>query len=235
MLGKFTYRGDDILGDIRERCGYSGDLAEIYAGQSGALAHKWHHYIPLYDRYFSPYRGTPVKFLEIGVSRGGSLDIWRRYFGPGATIFGIDIEQKCRRFDGRSGAVRIGSQDDPGFLAEVVEEMGGVDIVLDDGSHEMAHVKASLDALFPKLSVGGIYAIEDLHTAYWPQWGGGPANPDNFFARLRPIIDGMHRHYQREKTEYPDYAPWISGIHVHDSMVFFEKTQPLSPVHSKVG
>ena len=108
-----------------------------HAGNEGVKVHKWHHYLPLYDRYFGQYRGTPVKFLEIGVNNGGSLQMWRRYFGPDAVICGIDINPDCAQYDGQSGMVRIGSQDDPEFLASVIEEMGGIDAVLDDGSHRM--------------------------------------------------------------------------------------------------
>ncbi|KAG1649488.1 putative 14 protein in nqo3 5'region [Nymphon striatum] len=124
-----------------------GDLLDIYAGNEGVKVHKWHHYLPLYDRYFGQYRNTPVKFLEIGVNNGGSLQMWRRYLGPDAVLCGIDINPDCAQYDGQSGMVRIGSQDDPEFLAEVVKEMGGVDVVLDDGSHRMAHIEKSMRVL----------------------------------------------------------------------------------------
>ena len=99
------------------------------------MVHKWHHYLPIYEKYFSPYRDVAPKFLEIGVSKGGSLALWRKYFGSKATIFGIDRDLACQALDGENGQVRIGSQDDPDFLKNVVSEMGGVDIILDDGSH----------------------------------------------------------------------------------------------------
>jgi hypothetical protein len=95
--------------------------------------------------------------LEIGVWKGGSLDMWRKFFGPDATLFGVDINSDCARFDGKSASVRIGSQDDPEFLRGVVKEMGKVDIVLDDGSHIASHQRASFEALFPLLSEGGLY------------------------------------------------------------------------------
>ena len=167
---KFPPDGN-VREDILERYGYDGDLLDIYVDGAPQLVHKWHHYLPIYDRYFNPWRSKPVRFLELGVSKGGSLSMWRRYFGKDAIIFGIDIDEDCRTYDGIDGQVRIGSQADPDFLASVVEEMGGGDIVLDDGSHVMEHIKASLPALLPKVSEGGIYMIEDLHSAYWYRWG----------------------------------------------------------------
>ena len=164
VLYRHVFGDGDIRADIENKYGPQGDLLDIYTSVSGAQVHKWHHYLPLYERYFGPWRKPGVRFLEIGVSRGGSLVMWRRYFGPEAVIFGIDIDPSCAEFDGQAGQVRIGSQDDPAFLARVVREMGGVDVVLDDGSHQMAHVEASLQALFPKLSFGGVYMIEDLQS-----------------------------------------------------------------------
>ena len=46
----------------------------------------------------------------------------------------------------------IGSQADAAFLESVVAEMGGLDVVLDDGSHRMEHIKASFDGAVPATS-----------------------------------------------------------------------------------
>lgn len=221
--------------DIQEKYEYNGDLINIFSKNSGFVVHKWHHYIPLYDRYFSPYRGRKIRFLEIGVSKGGSLQMWRKYFGEEAIIFGIDIDPDCAQFDGHAGQVRIGSQADKVFLDSVVEEMGGVDVVLDDGSHMMAHVKASLKALFPKLSEGGIYMIEDLHTSYWRNWGGGFRTRGNFFSTVSRLIDDMHNWYHKRGLETPEISTSCSGIHIHDSIVVLEKSKVFPPTHSRNG
>lgn len=227
--------GADVAEDIRSRYGYDGPMLDIYAGTRGVKVHKWHHYIPIYDRYLNRYRGTPVRFLEIGVNNGGSMQMWRRFFGDDAVIFGIDIDPKCAQFDGQSGQVRIGSQADPDFLAAVVDEMGGVDVVLDDGSHRMEHVEASLRALFPRLKMGGTYMIEDMHTAYLPRFGGGLEAPSNFFNTVRRIIDDMHIWYSGQKApQVPEINREVSGIHVHDSIVVIDKGPVQAPVHSWV-
>ncbi|WP_112308900.1 class I SAM-dependent methyltransferase [Pseudogemmobacter bohemicus] len=225
----------DIRADILARTPEVGDLLDIYVGNEGPVVNKWHHYLALYERYFAKWRGGPVRFLEIGVSKGGSLDIWRRFLGPEAVIFGIDIDPACAQFNGKSGQVRIGSQDNPAFLKKVVDEMGGLDLVLDDGSHVMKHIKTSLAALFPRLSPGGTYVIEDLHTAYWEEYGGGLENTDNFFAMIRPLIDDMHRWYHEGALNRRDLRDQITGIHIHDSLVVLDKGKVTKPVHSFVG
>lgn len=234
-IGALAFKGESVAEDVRQKYGFDGDLLRIFAGNEGAIVHKWHHYIPLYDRYFAKFRGRPVRFLEIGVSKGGSLRMWRQYFGPEAVIFGIDINPDCAAFDGEAAQVRIGSQDDPKFLADVVAEMGGVDVVLDDGSHVMAHVRATLSALFPKLAPGGVYFIEDMHTAFWKAYGGAYRWPRNIFQEVRSIIDDMHEPYHGRMPRLPGIGPLVSGLHVHDSIVVLEKDPVFPPVHSQVG
>ena len=229
----YAFEGD-IASDLRDRLGYDGPLAEIYAGGLTELVHKWHHYLPIYDRYLSAYRDKPLRFLEIGVYKGGSLEMWRRYFGAEATIFGIDINPECAEYDGKAGQVRIGSQADPVFLKDVVQEMGGVDVVLDDGSHKMRHVRKSLEVLYPMLADDGLYMIEDLQTAYWLKFGGGRYSPLNFFNLLRRVIDDMHHWYHPGRPRVPGIGAAVEAIHIHNAVAVLEKGPNLKPTHSQV-
>jgi len=227
--------GADISEDIKRKYGFDGDLLRIFIQRrSASLVHKWHHYIPIYDRYFSPFRNRNIRFLEIGVSRGGSLEMWRQYLGPQAIIFGIDVDPECGVYDGRHAQVRIGSQSNHDFLASVVEEMGGIDVVLDDGSHNMKDVVATLRFLFPKLNSSGIYLIEDLHTAYWKKYGGGYASPNNFFNFVRDLADDMHHWYHGRPMLERSIGESCTALHLHDSIVVLEKNTVHPPVHSQV-
>jgi len=185
----------NVMQDLKDKFGSTGDLAQVFSSDRDSMVHKWHHYIPIYEKYFGKYRGQEVRFLEIGVYKGGSLGMWREYLGPNAVIFGIDIDQNCLKFTGVHAEVRIGSQDDSSFLSSVVLEMGGIDVVLDDGSHDMHRTLASLKILFPKLNNGGTYMVEDLHTAYWRGFGGGYHSKDNFFRIIPKLIDDIHSWY----------------------------------------
>ncbi len=237
-IGQFGFNygaTSDVKRDIHEKYEYDSDLLDFFADNKGPVVHKWHHYIPLYDRYFSSFRGKKVRFLEIGVSNGGSLQMWRKYFGEDAIIFGIDINPECESLNGSAAQVRIGSQADNVFLESVVKEMGGVDIVLDDGSHHMKHLSTTLEYLFPKLSYGGIYMIEDLHTAYWERFGGGYRSKSNFFRFVMDLIDDMHHWYHTNNVKHAAVSGECSGIHIHDSIVVFDKNRAFRPVHSRVG
>jgi hypothetical protein len=116
----------------------STEMHRAFYSNSDLVVNKWRHYLEIYDRHLSKFRNKKVRLLEIGVSGGGSLQLWRNYFGSNAVIFGVDINPACAKFDGASGSVRIGSQADTAFLKLVVEEMQGVDIIIDDGSHTIS-------------------------------------------------------------------------------------------------
>ena len=186
------------------------------------------------DRYFSSLRGKKIRLLEIGVNKGGSLQLWRKYFGDDAIIFGIDINPECEKLNGLAGQVRIGSQTDELFLEQVVKEMGGIDIVIDDGSHHMKHIPHTLKFLFPYLNHGGLYMIEDLHTAYWKRFGGGYRVKTNFFGFVMDLIDDIHHWYHTKGCKYDTISKECSGIHIHDSIVVFEKNKVYEPTHSNL-
>lgn len=210
-------------------------LEALFWNNSKPLVHKWLHYLPIYERHLSQLRSTPLKFLEIGVSKGGSMKMWRDYFGDDATIFGIDIDPKCVEFDGQAGQVRIGSQADRAFLESVVDEMGGVDVILDDGSHDSHHIRASFRELFPKVSEGGLYLIEDLHCAYWPKWSGGYRRKSSFMFDIKQMADDMHHWYHGRGEKIEAAAGHLAGMHIYDSIAVFEKRAVARPVHAQVG
>ena len=88
------------------------NLWSDFLTNNGRIIHKWKHYFPIYERHFREFVYKPVTFLEIGVWRGGSLQMWKRYFGPHARIIGIDIDPECKKFEEDQVEVYIGQQQD---------------------------------------------------------------------------------------------------------------------------
>jgi cephalosporin hydroxylase len=210
-------------------------LAQMYFDRSGAVSMKWHHYLDIYDRYLSAYRNNvSLRFLEIGIADGGSFNIWRQYFGLDSILYGIDIVPECREKIEALGLdchARIGSQNDPDFLRSVVMEMGGIDIVIDDGSHIAEHQLTTFRTLFPLISEGGLYICEDLHCAYWEDWQGGLRRPGTFIEVVKDMIDCLHVWYGPVDNAMSDMNLHrsIKAIHVHDSMVVIEKGNVHAP------
>jgi hypothetical protein len=123
---------------------------------------KWAHYFEIYHRHFKKFIGKKVNLLEIGVYSGGSMEMWRDYFGPNCQIFGVDIQESCRVYDNDYTHIFIGDQSDRTFLKRLKKEVPGIDIVIDDGSHMAAHQIVTLEEMLPHLKPGGVYVCEDL-------------------------------------------------------------------------
>jgi hypothetical protein len=129
---------------------------------SGPGIWKFRHYFDIYHRHFERFRGHDVHVLEIGVYSGGSLRMWREYFGPAATIYGVDIDPACRSYEDDRIKIFIGDQGDPAFWAELLNDLSAIDIVIDDGSHRPEDQITSLECLLPALRPGGVYLCEDI-------------------------------------------------------------------------
>jgi tetratricopeptide (TPR) repeat protein len=149
-------------------------------------------YLRHYAEFFSPYRDEEIVVIEIGVSDGGSLRMWERYFSR-ATIVGIDVQQRCKQYQGGRIKVEIGSQADREFMKELCTKYTPT-IIIDDGSHRADYTMLSFEYLFPKLEPGGCYVIEDLYVHFGPgapQWRGeAEKTPIEFLQNLTASVLG---------------------------------------------
>ena len=212
------------------------DMERLFYRPRDRAVMKWHHYLAVYDRHLARFRGTPVRLLEIGVNRGGSLQLWRDYLGAAAVIHGIDIDPRCAQIDDPGLTIHIGDQADRAILEEVFRAMGGIDVVIDDGSHVSSHQIATFLALFPKLSDGGLYICEDLHASYWRRFGGGLRRQGTFIEFLKERIDGLHAHYL-EAADAGGTLPLagLYGLSIHDSIAVVEKRREQAPFWIESG
>ena len=149
--------------------------------------------------------------------------MWKRFFGPNAKIVGVDIRSECQGFEEDQIAVRIGNQSDGEFLASLIGEFGQPDIVLDDGSHQMSDIAASFDFLYPRLSPRGTYVVEDLHTSYWPEFGGGLKSAGSFVEVTKSLIDELNSFHSRDQLPVSEFARSTDSLHFYDSIVVLEK------------
>jgi hypothetical protein len=182
-----------------------------------------HGYTVHYQRHLAHLRRRPIKVLEIGIGGydlltwgGASLRMWRHYFTRGQ-IHGIDIFKKD--IDLPRMHAHQGDQSDPEYLDRFGREHGPFDVIIDDGSHINEHVCISFRALFgPYLNSGGIYAIEDLATAYQAEYGGGkPGTPHTSVELVKDLVDDIHRAY------WGGSGLPIAEIHVYEQLVIIRK------------
>jgi hypothetical protein len=121
-----------------------------------------HGYLPAYS-HLAKDLGTAARICEVGVAGGGSLDMWR-VMCPQATIAGIDNDPEARWPE---GTVKIlASQDDPQIVKLLDAEEDAWDLIVDDASHDGALTEATLNLLWPLVSPGGYYVIEDWFVGF---------------------------------------------------------------------
>ncbi len=189
---------------------------------------KWMHYYEAYDRAFSKYRNRPVSILEIGVRGGGSLQMWKDYFGKNetdVTIYGIDIDSRCRELEEEKIRIFIGSQEDKEFLNQVKEKIGKIDIIIDDGGHTMNQQITSLETLWDCLKDDGTYLCEDTGTSYMAEFGGGYKALNTFIEYSKNLIDYIHaENSETGELRSNHWSEEVKALSYYNGMVFIEKT-----------
>ncbi len=212
------------------------DLENYFRSNDKRLIHKWIHYFDVYDRYFGKYRGKEVILLEIGVSQGGSLQMWKDYFGENAKIFGIDIDPKCKELEEKNIEIFIGSQSDKKFLREVRQKIPPVDILIDDGGHTMIQQIVTFKELFDHIKEDGIYLCEDLHTSYWLKYGGGYKRKGTFIEYSKNFIDYLNAFHSEQRIfKVNQFTKSVYSIHYYDSIIVLEKRKISPPYHEMTG
>lgn len=208
-------------------------LERHFLRNKGRQVHKWLHYFAIYHRHFRRFRHRAPTVVEIGVSHGGSLQMWRRYFGRRARIVGVDIDPRCERFADERTEIVIGDQEDRAFLRGLRERIGPVDVLIEDGGHTMTQQIATFEELWPAVADDGVYLVEDLHTSYWDDYGGSLGG-DTFIEFAKRLIDRLHA-WHSDDLEVDRYTREIKGMHVYDSIIVFDKGRVTEPRAQQTG
>jgi cephalosporin hydroxylase len=212
-------------------------LTDYFLANNGRLIHKWMHYFDIYHRHFQPYRNKPVTIVEFGVSHGGSLQMWKSYFGPEARIVGVDINPQCANLGEPQIEIVIGDQEDRQFLKSLANKVGDIDVLIEDGGHTMSQQIATFEELWPNIVKGGVFLMEDLHTSYWPKYDGGLRREGTFIEYAKKLVDQQHAWHSRDKSEFDvdEYTRSIAGMHVYDSIIVFDKATVTRPRTKRTG
>lgn len=194
-----------------------------------------HCYLDNYEKYLSEWREKEFTLLELGVAGAASIKMWKEYF-PNAKVYGIDNNPDCA---GYVEGVFIGSQIDTDFLDKVLSVIGMPDIIIDDCSHEGALTIETFKYLFPKISNGGLYFVEDCATFYSNTYSGefeanGRSKVFNYFTGLAYDVDVAGRGMCGNPEfclavdnptfdAVPEYSRILESIHIHTSLWLFKR------------
>lgn len=212
-------------------------LRHYFQNNSGRLIHKWDHYFDVYHRHFERFRGRPVKVLEFGVFHGGSLQMWKWYFGDLCQVVGVDINSACKTLEEDRVQIEIGDQEDRQFLRSLAEKYGSFDIVIDDGGHTMGQQIATYEELLPAISENGVYLVEDLLTSYRLNYGGGLQRSGTFIEYSKNLIDRLNGWHSQEPEKFgpTEFTRSVWSMHYYDSVLVIEKAPRQKPWHEKTG
>lgn len=191
---------------------------------------KWDSYFEVYEKHLAKFVmiGRPITLVEVGVQKGGSLDMWGKYFLPKSRIIGIDIDPACAqlKYDNPNIEVVIGDQSDPSFWDSFLNGKN-IDVFIDDGGHFMDQQILTFEKVFPVLNTGGVYICEDTHTSYMQYNGGGLHRKDSWIEYSKYFIDTLHKNWYSDSDPNQDEinvkADGLSAVSYYDSMVVIEK------------
>jgi hypothetical protein len=182
-------------------------LNEIAQNYNTDKHHEHDYFNLIYSDLFKDIRFDVKRFIEVGIDKGGSIELWRDYF-KNAEIIGCDIAlDLAKNYLGENNLERIIlkrlDQSNENELKEFSESYKDVDVIIDDGSHRMLDQQITFAKLFKMLKSGGIYVLEDLHTSLevvLPEkrvfnWG----DPE------KTITLDMLRHFQKTGKIFSDY------------------------------
>ena len=167
------------------------------------------NYFDIYHRHFKKFVGRKVHILEVGVYSGGSLEMWRDYFGPKCYVYGIDIQEGCKVYENEYTKIFIGNQADHKFWKLFKSKVPAIDILVDDGSHQAEHQRITLEEMLPCISPGGVYLCEDI--------GGHNKFSSYFYGLIDSLMSKM------PNATSTQFQKWIKSIHFYPHVAVIER------------
>ncbi|MGC5197948.1 class I SAM-dependent methyltransferase [Aphanothece microscopica] len=218
-----------ISGDVPLARARQGAVIENCYKKAPVLSIRHNTYFPVYEYLFEHFIDRNVTIVEIGVLNGGSLFMWRDYFGSSARIIGIDLNPEAKWLEKEGFEIYIGSQADPKFWEELFAKLGPVDIIIDDGGHTFSQQIVTAANVLQHVRDGGMLVVEDTHSSYMAEFGG--PSPVSFISYAKSIVDGINYRYSQFVTDRPsERAVW--SLQFFESIVAFIVNRSLAHVSS---
>jgi len=215
--GISAHEGREWL-DAKRPDEYSNRLEEFFFLNDNKITHKARHYFDIYHRHFKKFCNTEAHIVELGVAQGGSLEMWKYYFGSKSKIYGIDFNPYCKQLEDEQTQILIGNIDDEEFRRDIVKKIPQIDIFIDDGSHHVDQQINTLKSILPYIRKGGVYLCEDI--SYRETYGGGYLKKGTFLEYAKRFVDYV-------QGLYPLYGPIIYkdlySVCVYNCIVVIEK------------
>ena len=174
-------------------------------------------YFECYEELLQKYRNKNIVLVEIGVLSGGSLLMWKDYFGNSVRIIGIDLNEEAKKLEKYGFEIFVGDQSDPKFWKNFYDKVGKIDILIDDGGHTNKQQIITLTSSIQNINDEGIIIIEDIHSSYMKNFN----NPNNysFINFMKKTIDDINYKFPKlEKFKY-SLNDYIYSLIFYESLV----------------
>jgi hypothetical protein len=180
-----------------------------------------HHFLDTYDKEFFRFlEKKDLRILELGIDKGGSLELWESYFSNLTLLVGVEKNSdKILGNYSQKTRIEIGDLSDVKFY-DRLKKYGSFDIIIDDASHQASDIILSFNCLFPILSDTGIYCIENVYYS-----GTGEFNNiklQEFIQKLVINANGI-----TDCIDYPErmnqFSWWIKSVHIENQLIIIKK------------
>ena len=187
--------------------------------KSKYFSNKHINYFDVYDHLLSKYIEKKFTFVEVGILNGGSLAMWRDYFGDKARIIGIDLNPEVKKFEKDGFEIFVGDQSDKNFWKDFFKKVGNVDIILDDGGHTNEQQIVTLNECIRHINDPGMIIIEDTHASYMKEFN----NPskESFINFSKNTIDYINYRFPNIGEKHDPYFSSIFSINFFESIVCY--------------
>jgi len=185
-------------------------------------------YFPAYDDIFTKYIGKEITFVEVGVFGGGSLFMWRNFFGKQARIIGVELNPEAKKWEKDGFEIFIGDQSDPDFWIDFYKQVGEIDILLDDGGHTYVQQIVTSEIALDNIKNGGVLVIEDTHTSYMDKFGDQSIKYINYISKMTDRINTRFGSFKNAKNNKK-----VFSISIYESLVAFFKDDEKTQLESK--
>lgn len=186
-----------------------------------------HCYLDTYEKYLFELKDKEFTLLELGVAGGASIKTWKEYFTK-AKVYGIDNNPTCT-----GEGIFIGDATDEIFMSRVLEQIGEVNVLIEDSSHIGWDMIKIFEFMFPKIKSGGYFFLEDTHVIYSPHYEQG-SGAFGFFTGLAKDVDIAGRGMTGNASyalsvenptfePIPKYSQYLKAMHLYPSLWIFER------------
>ena len=179
---------------------------------------KWNNYFEIYDSLFKRFKNRKITLVEVGIGNGGSLFMWRNYFGKKAKIVGIELNPEAKKLEKKGFKIFIGDQSNPDFWKNFYKKVGKIDILIDDGGHTNLQQITTLMESINHINYDGMIIVEDTHTSFMRDKGFKNPSKFSFINFSTSLIENLHRRNPMVKKELNYFSKIINSIEYYDSI-----------------